>query len=211
MILVAGLTRIELPLVERAARTCAAAFINDPPTLYLIPGEKKRKNLRFAFEYYLRMCVLSGGEAYASSPNCEAVAVWVPSSAKDSLWKSLRAGYPFLPLRCGWRYLIKDAQGIDFCTEIRKKYAPARHHYLELLAVAPECQHRGFAGRLLRPMLSELDKRKTPCYLETQNLDNVNFYRHFGFGIVHETFMPGTDFPLYSMLRQPYNGAEGSP
>ena len=203
MILISGLTRIELSTVERAAATCAGAFADDPPTLFLIPKRKQRANLHFAFEYYLRMCILSGGDAYTISPNCEAVAVWAASSTRESLWKAVRAGYPFLPLRCGWRFLVKDAQGTDFCNEIRKQYAPSEHCYLELLAAAPGQQGKGYASLLVRPMLAKLDERRMPCYLETQSLRNVSIYQHLGFGIVHETYMPGTEFPLYSMVRLP--------
>ncbi len=203
MILISGLTRIELDTVERAAAACAGAFADDPPTLFLIPNRKKRANLHFAFEYYLRMCILSGGDAYTTSPDCEAVAVWAFSSAKESFWNAVRAGYPFLPLRCGWRFLVKDAQGIDFCNKIRNQYAPARHCYLELLAVAPGQQGKGYASLLVRPMLQKLDQRGMPCYLETQSQRNVSIYQHLGFSVVHETCMPGTEFPLYSMLRSP--------
>ena len=88
------------------------------------------------------------------------------------------------------------------CEKLRRKYAPPRHLYLGLLAVAPEHQGKGHASALLKPMLKKLDEEKMACYLETQNLKNIAIYQHFGFKMVHETCIPGSDYPLYLMLRE---------
>ncbi|RJO60974.1 MAG: GNAT family N-acetyltransferase [Dehalococcoidia bacterium] len=113
----------------------------------------------------------------------------------------LQAGYPLLPLRCGWRYLLLDGRSLAYCEKLKKKYAPARHCYLAALAVNPLHQGKGFASLLLKPMLAKLDADKMPCYVETQNMKNVAMYQHFGFKQVHETCMPGGNYPLYLMLR----------
>jgi ribosomal protein S18 acetylase RimI-like enzyme len=126
----------------------------------------------------------------------------MPAGAKQSMSMLLQAGYPQLPLRCGWRYLLRDGRTMSLCDKLRKKYAPARHFYLNTLAVDPGLQGRGFARSLLEPMLARLDKENTACYVETQNKKNVEMYRHFGFELVHEIIIPGTEHPLYLMLRK---------
>jgi len=196
------LVRIDFALVGPASFTCARAFADDPMTACLIPDEKKRVNLHYTFEVPLRISAMGGAEAYATSVDCEGVAVWMPSSKKQSIVQTLRAGYPLLPLRCGWRYLIKDAAMLNHCEKMRRKYAPPLHLYLGLLAVDPAHQGKGFASALVKPMLERLDEEKMACYLETQNLKNVAMYQHFGFKTVHRTNMPGTDLPLYLMLRE---------
>ncbi len=168
----------------------------------MIPDASKRPNLRYAFETIIRVALLGGSEVYSTSVKCEGVAIWMPVGAKQSMSILLQAGYPQLPLRCGWRYLLRDSRTMSLCEKLRKKYAPARHYYLNTLAVDPDFQGRGFARALLEPMLNKLDKENTACYLETQNMKNVEMYRHFGFHIVHETIIPGTGHPLYMMLRE---------
>jgi len=86
--------------------------------------------------------------------------------------------------------------------EMKKKYAPAHHMYLALLAVRPQSQGRGFAATLLRPMLRILDDQHLACWLETQNQKNVALYRHFGFEVVDEKVVKGAGFSLYFMLRK---------
>ncbi len=197
-----SLIGISSELVETASITCARAFDGDPLTLWMIPDASKRPNLRYAFETIIRVALLGGSEVYSTSVKCEGVAIWMPVGAKQSMSILLQAGYPQLPLRCGWRYLLRDSRTMSLCEKLRKKYAPARHYYLNTLAVDPDFQGRGFARALLEPMLNKLDKENTACYLETQNMKNVEMYRHFGFHIVHETIIPGTGHPLYMMLRE---------
>ena len=198
-----GLLRVDEPLLKPSALTCARAFADDSISRWLIPDEDKRANMRYSFEVPLRLNMMGVGEAYTTSPDCEGVAIWSLSSEKQSLRLAVRAGFPRLPLRCGLRYMLRDAAMMKFCYQARREYAPPLHMYLGILAVAPEHQGKGVASRLLRPMLKQLDESKIACYLETQNLKNVDMYRHFGFDQVHETVLPGSDIKLYLMLRQP--------
>ena len=197
-----SLFRIDLSLVEPASMTCARAFADDPLTAYLIADENKRVNLHYTFEVPLRISAMGGAEAYATSPEFEGIAIWMPSGTKQPLSMMLQAGNPRLPLRCGWRYFLRDAAMLRQCEKLRRKYAPPRHLYLGLLAVAPEHQGKGYASALLKPMLKKLDEEKMACYLETQNLKNVAMYRHFGFTQVQQTCLPGSDIPFYLMLRE---------
>ncbi len=105
-----SLVRINEFIVEKASITCARAFEGDSLTLWMIPDISKRSNLRYAFETILRMAVLGGSEAYATSTECEGVAIWMPAQAKQSMSMLIQAGYPQLPLRCGWRYLLRDGR-----------------------------------------------------------------------------------------------------
>jgi ribosomal protein S18 acetylase RimI-like enzyme len=197
-----SLLRIDLSLVEPASMTCARAFADDPVTAYLIPNEKKRANLHYTFEVPLRISAMGGADAYATSPECEGIAIWMPSGMKQSISMTIRGGYPRLPLRCGWSYFVRDAAMLRQCEKLKRKYAPPRHLYLGLLAVAPEHQGKGYASALLKPMFKRLDADKMACYLETQNLKNVAMYQHFGFRLVHETCVTGCKLPLYLMLRE---------
>jgi ribosomal protein S18 acetylase RimI-like enzyme len=197
-----SLVKINASLVEKASIACAQAFEDDPTTVWMVPDAKKRSNLRYSFEMVLNIAVLGGAEAYTTSPDCEGVAIWMPAGNKQSLTMLLQAGYPYLPLRCGWRYFILDSRSMSLCEKLKKKYAPKRHCYLAALAVAPEHQGKGIASALIKPMLAKLDEDNTPCYVETQNMKNVAMYQHFGFELLHETHMPGGNYPLYILLRR---------
>ncbi|APV44521.1 Acetyltransferase (GNAT) family protein [Dehalogenimonas formicexedens] len=190
-------------LVKPASLTCARAFADDETTHFLIPDASKRDNLRFSFEYYLNLTLVTGQGTYVTSPRCEGVAIWFESPHKESLIDHLRAGFPLLPLRAGWGYLLRESRLDLHFSRLRRELAPTRHVYLGVLAVDPACQGQGFASKLLRPMLEYLDRNKMPAYLETQNLRNVGMYRGWGFDLIKEEALPDTGLKLFLMLRQP--------
>ena len=197
------LTPLSPELIEKASITSAAAFADDPTTDYLIPEPKKRGNLRYAFEYYFRLSVLDREETYTTSPLCEGVASWVRSESRGSIINIVRAGWPGLPLRCGWRSLIRETIMENRYGSLRERLAPKPHIYLSTLAVAPEHQGQGYASRLIKPMLERLDREMVPAYVETQNLKNKAMYEHWGFELLKEDRMPGTDLTMFLMLRRP--------
>lgn len=200
-----GLVPIGAELVVPASATAAAAFMDDWTTEWSVPDPKKRPNLRYVFEYYLRRSVLGAAEGYVTSPACEGVAVWQDSLEKDSPWLALRVN-PLLALRCGWRYPFREMATERLAEKAKKRYAPAHHMYLALLAVRPDCQGKGLAAALLRPMLRRLDEARLAAWLETQNLKNVALYRHFGFEVVDQAIIRGAGKPLYFMLRNAVKG-----
>jgi ribosomal protein S18 acetylase RimI-like enzyme len=194
---------LTMDLVKQASETGARAFADDPTTFYVIPNPKKRVNLKYAFEYYMRLSVLDRGECYVTSPRCEGTAIWAHSESKGSPFNVLRADWPWLPLKCGWTYLLRDALMERRYDRLREELAPRPHMYLGLLAIDPEYQGQGFASRLLRPVLARLDLEGLPAYLETQNLKNTAMYSHFGFKVIREDTTPGMGFTMYIMTRQP--------
>lgn len=191
-------------LVKAASETCAQAFADDPTTKYLIPDVDKRDNLNYSFEYYLRLSLLSQGyEAYVTSPACEGVVIWVGPDTNDTLVTQIRAGWPLLPLRCGWRSLLRESMTDARFSRIRQKLVPKRHMYLALLAVAPDHRREGHAGSLVRPMLARLDQERLPAYVETQNEQNAAMYSRWGFRLLRTEEIPGADVKMRLMLRDP--------
>jgi ribosomal protein S18 acetylase RimI-like enzyme len=192
---------LNMSMVKQASITCAEAFLDDPYTKYTIPNIKQRVNLPYGFEYYLRQSLLGKARAYTTSPACEGVAVWQDSIKRGPFGSSLHVN-PFLPLKCGLLYIVREYSINRLASKIKKGLAPKHHIYLALLAVRPDSQGKGFASMLLKALLNELDRDHLPCYVETQNLQNVSMYEHFGFKLIHQILIPGADLPLYMMMRE---------
>jgi GNAT superfamily N-acetyltransferase len=76
------------------------------------------------------------------------------------------------------------------------------HWYLRILAVDPLSQRSGQGGALLEPGMSRCDGDGLPAYLETQNHENLAWYRRFGFDVVKELRVHGCP-PIWTMLREP--------
>ena len=196
-----SLVRLERSQIKPAGAMLARAFYDDPLSVYLIPdGSRRGKLLPYIFEFSTRFGVLYG-EVYTTSHNLEGVAVWLPSEKADmTLRRVMRNGGLSLLPKLG-EDLIQRLPALNSISSLRKRHAPFRHWYLLLLGVDPLFKGKGYAGNLLRAMLARLDEEHLPCYLETQNGKNVTIYQHYGFKVVAEVLVPGTEIALWAMLR----------
>jgi len=50
-------------------------------------------------------------------------------------------------------------------------------------------------------MLKVADEKNYPCYLETHDKENVEIYKKYGFRVVSEEVIPGTNITQFNMLR----------
>ncbi|HNT73552.1 MAG TPA: GNAT family N-acetyltransferase [Anaerolineae bacterium] len=190
--------------IKPAARMLARAFADEPLWKHFIPDPVRRHQkihtiFRLMVAYGLRY-----GEGYATSPNLEGVAVWLPSEQTHmSLWDMLRCGAIPAFLSLGMKTTAHVSAVNDFIDDIHARNAPFPHHYLSVIAVEPAYQGRGFAGALLRPMFARLDAEGRPCYLETHTESNQQIYRHYGFEAREEGTFPNSDTHYTAMVREP--------
>jgi GNAT superfamily N-acetyltransferase len=150
------------------------------------------------------------GEIYATSPRYEGIAIWYPPSyTGPTTWKDIRAGGISLLLQTGRSVIDRMNEHVAYSARVisdyvsRSPWTAADRWLLWILAVDPEHQKQGYASRLLRPMLGRLDREGRPCHLDTQNPDNLPLYAHYGFEVVAEGHIPGTDIPHWLLDRKP--------
>ena len=194
--------RLKESQVKPASEVFARAFQDDPFFVYLLPDTSQRKNvLPYIFELNIRYGV-SYGEVYAISSSLEGVAMWFPPETADmSLWGIIRCGGLSLLPKIG-RFTGKMQRLNEYTNLIRRRHAPFRHWFLQTLGVAPVFQGRGYAGALLKAMLVRIDEEHLPCYLDTENSENVFIYQHYGFKVIEQGVIPGTDLSYWAMLRE---------
>jgi len=197
-----GLLRLNGSHVKAAALTLAKAFQDYPIFVFFFPDEAEREKRQ---PVMFRMLVRGGiknGEVYATSLKMEGVAVWYASdSPQESWWGRLVSGQLVAQLFTDKALRARQKLFMRYAMEVRRRVVPPVHWYLQVLGVNPDYQGRGFAGKLLRPMLARADKKGTPCYLETQLEKNVPFYEYFGFRVVEEGTIPGSNVKSWAMVR----------
>ena len=66
------------------------------------------------------------------------------------------------------------------------------HVHLGPIGVAPERQRQGIGTALMQRYVEYLDQQKAAGYLETDRLENVEFYKKFGFAVQREEELIGT-------------------
>ena len=144
----------------------------------------------------------SYGRVYSlgDSLDSNGVAVFFPPEYKDIGIMSyfMAGGYRLLNKLDVVKMLKFDA----FVAKTKKKYVDENTWYLYSFAVLKNERGRGIGSKLLRPMLNYFDNEKQNCYLETLKEENVPIYQHYGFKLVEEVKVPGTDMTLYAMLRE---------
>ncbi|WP_218133175.1 GNAT family N-acetyltransferase [Methanofollis tationis] len=197
------LHRLKKEHIGSAAEMLARAFWQDSKMDYFVPDEGNRlKIARHHFEFLLRYGLIYG-EVYTTSPHFEGVAVWLPQkNVEITLWRALRAGLFRFRKGVGKEALERILSFSDYLDTLHRRHMPGPHHYLFFIGVDPTCQGKGYASRLIRPVLARLDGEGLPCYLVTQNEQNVALYEHYGFRVIEKSLIPGTEVESWAMVRE---------
>ena len=192
--------------IQEAAEVFSKAFVDDPLTRWFFPDSSSRKEMSSSyFRFRIRFGVLFG-EVYATSQNLEGLAVWYPSKKMDmTYWRMLRSGGMKLLKELGIGTVQRMMLIGNFTSELHHNQLNFPHWYLAPMGVDPDYQGKGYASMLMRSMLKRLDDEILPCFLETQNENNIEIYKHYGFKIIGKTTIPNTNLEHWSMLREPPN------
>lgn len=177
--------------VDTAGAVLGRAFRDDPLYNFLFARVADRPAAIAWLMHRLVCCGQRYGLAHTTAPEVQGLAVWLgPEHPHLSTWQMVRAGLLKFPFRFGLSTLRRLFQILDYLEEIRLRSVDPAHWYLLALGVDTPLQGRGIGGKLLGPVLQQADQRKTSCYLETQTVANVAFYRRHGFEVVTECEIP---------------------
>ena len=187
-----------------AAEVMSRAFQQEPFTLYTLPdSQEKREKNHHVFEFVLQYGTLFG-EVYITSLNLEGIAIWLPFwEAEMKARKIIKAGFNTFYKKMGEQYFKRVEICENYIILLHKRYTQDfSHWYIGPLGVDPRYKGKGYASKLLKPKLAECEEQNIPCYLETHDEQNVLIYQHFGFDVVEESIVPGTNLPIWAMLRK---------
>jgi ribosomal protein S18 acetylase RimI-like enzyme len=196
--------RLSRQQVGQACAMLSRAFADDPKMTHLIPDIAAKKDLcpcLFEFELQYGM---NYGDVYTTSEDVEGVAVWLPSAKSEiTFWRAFWSGGMRLQKNLGKKIMDRLMTFSNAVDQIHKKHAPFPHYYLFFIGVDPAYQKKRVASRLITPMLSWLDLQKLPCYLATQNENNIGLYEHYGFRVIEQLVLPDSGIMHTAMLRNP--------
>ncbi len=187
---------------DAAAAVLGRAFAAYTLFQYYFHDETERQEAAQTFASISLSLCLKYGEVYASSDRLEGVAAWLPpGKAPFGGWQIVRS----VPLSFLATFARQGAGAMwpygRFVDRLHRRLVPYPHWYLEIIGVDPVYQGRGFSSRLLTPMLERIDRDQMPCFLETNTEKNVAIYRRFGFEVVSEDRLSGTEVTSFAMLR----------
>jgi ribosomal protein S18 acetylase RimI-like enzyme len=197
-----SLVRINKSQAEPAIEALKNAFKETHSMKHYLPKEVNREN---AVRFFISIGIHTGikyGEVYATSSNYEGAAIWLSSdNLPISTWKMFRSVSLMAILGFVRNGGLKMMRIGEYIEKAHKRLAPSKHWYLQTIGVDPKFQGKGYAGRLIRPMLEKIDAQHLPCYLETFEEKNASIYERFGFRTVERASIPQTPFENWAMLR----------
>ena len=181
------------------------AFFNDPFFHFLSPGERLRaRSLTIFFRANLAHFGEGGRIVTVREPDntIVGVAAWLPTGRYP---QSVRTQLVQIPgtFRALYRRPRALIDGHKYLTAVAKSHPKEPHWYLYLLVADPSIQRSGAGTMLMHHGLALADAEGVGAYLETQNEDNLAYYRRFGYEL-SATLRPVKDGPpLYTMWRRP--------
>jgi GNAT superfamily N-acetyltransferase len=201
------LKQIQEDQIKTASKVLARAFQDDPLFMYCIPDPIERKKRTAAHSEFLILTGLLSGKVHITSSNIEGVAVWNAYAIKDQKMEK-QSKEILRRLRKVKRInfsdpLFLERMGIfeEIANSFQQEHINFPHWYLAFIGVDPIHQGKGYASKLLRMKLAEIDEQNLPCYLHTENESNVKLYEHFGFELIGKNKIPNSDLCHYPMLR----------
>ncbi|TFG12595.1 MAG: N-acetyltransferase [Promethearchaeota archaeon] len=180
------------------------AFFNFSVAVLLLPNDDVRRNKAHYFYVVSLRHMFKYGKAYANSPKIEGVVTWVHSDYKEvSTWQMIKFGALKAVYKLGAKNIKKAIDFIEFADKTQASVIEEPHYHLTWLAVEPKLQKKGIGTELMHAVLNQFSKENIKCFLDTQDKENVDYYKRFGFRLVIECHNEDLDVPFWGMLWEP--------
>ena len=187
--------------INEAADATADAFIGacDPIGIFMFQNEPDHLVLKRRFYRSLVTACPPKAVTHGTSPGLEAVSIWFPPGVDHS---EDADPDPFSAEDFADPGTMERMQAVsDVIDALTGDLGQEPQWYLHLVAVRPQFIDRGYASLLVRPMLAMAAKEGIPCTLITQSMENVRKYEHWGFSVVKEMPVPGSQEKFCSMRK----------
>jgi ribosomal protein S18 acetylase RimI-like enzyme len=196
-----GIDKLTTRDTDWAAKILEQAFYADP-MLNFIYGDSINKpgKLNWFFKVTFRLAALYG-DCFSTAGKDGVLMMLPPDQQEITIGKMISSGFLAAPFKMGWASFSRSMALMDFVEKEHKAAAPADHYYIMTIGVLPERQGRGIGRKLMTRALEIVDANKMPCYLETQNKNNVPIYQKFGFEVVSDKEVPNRELHNWGMLR----------
>ncbi len=167
--------------VRRLSVTAMRAFNDDPVMRWLVPENELYfapggEIMRGAMTAWIDL-----GEVWCTDDGA-ALAAWIPPGRPESTVEP-DPPLPAPPPDRAERFALLGPL-------MEANTPPESHWYLQLLATHPDWQRQGLGAELMAVMFERADGEGLPCYLETETVENVAYYRRHGFEVRSEWDVP---------------------
>jgi GNAT superfamily N-acetyltransferase len=180
----------------------AKSFDNNKSVNYIVKQDSKRvERIRALMDYSFEVCHLFG-DVFLSNDKQACALVLFPDKKRTTL-KSILLDIKLIFSCVGLRNIFKTLSRESKIKNIQPKDTM---YYLWFIGVNPQYQHHGAGSLMLQEVLEDSEQKKRPIYLETSTLENLPWYKKFGFSIYNELDL---GYNLY-FLKRVFNNDGGA-
>lgn len=189
--------------IDRLADVAADAYQEYPLHNWFTKGKYDVKASNLIMKISLKT-MMKDALIYSDSEEINGFAVWLPFGFDGSkTLPFLINGGISLILHSGFDIIKRLLKYETYAMNLKKEFTDNFDWYLYNLSIKKSAQGKGIASKLIRPMLQFCDDERMVAYLETNKETNVGLYRHYGFDLKKEEFIPDTKVMHYAMVRLP--------
>lgn len=173
----------------------AKSFQNNQSVNYIARQDEKRlTRIQVLMDYSFEVCYMFG-DVYLSDDRKACALVLYPDKKKITL-KSILLDIRLILLCIG----IENIRKTLAREKLIKKMQPKEPmYYLWFIGVDPKHQNEGIGSILLNKLIEDSEHKDRPIYLETSTLQNLPWYKKFGFKIYHEAAL---SYKLFFLKRE---------
>jgi GNAT superfamily N-acetyltransferase len=117
--------------------------------------------------------------------------------------RAVEAGLDKLPDALGADAAERFSTVLAVIDPFHRDDVPANHWFVLVLGVEPNSQGQGLGRALLTPILDDARRNNLPCYLETAQPKNVQFYQHLRFRVLRDILDEGSGLRLWTFRVDP--------
>jgi ribosomal protein S18 acetylase RimI-like enzyme len=195
--------------VDAAAEVLARAFQDDPGALIVEPDPALRHEAdRTLFAPVVRQAIPHGRVlvAVTGDGGILGVATFLPAGHATASDEELMAAGLLEAVAAVPEAAARMGPMVSYLEELHGRAIDGPHARLEFFGVDPDAQGSGIGSRLMAAGHATIDAHGERCYLETFTTTNVAFYEKRGYRVVADGVVPGTDTPVWGLVREPRAG-----
>ena len=195
--------------VGPACDVLSRAFYDDPGALIVEPDpDRRRAACRALFEPVVRQAIPFGRVLVAADADgaIVGIATFLPAGHDTASAEEMEAAGLLDALAAAPDAAARMGPMVDYLEEQHGRAIDGPHARLEFFGVEPTAQGSGVGSRLIAAGHATLDATGERCYLETFTTTNIAFYERRGYRVVIEGIVPGTDIPVWGLIREPKAG-----
>jgi ribosomal protein S18 acetylase RimI-like enzyme len=192
--------------LDAATEVLALAFQDDPGAMIIEPDPAVRHHAdRTLFAPVVRWAIPFGRALVAVAPrgSIVGVATFVPAGHSIASDEEMVAAGLLEAVAAVPAAAARMEPMVGYLEELHARAIDGPHARLEFFGVDPAVQGSGVGGRLIAAGHATIDAHGERCYLETFTTKNVAFYEKRGYRVVIEGTVPGTQTPVWALIRDP--------